>query len=180
MDEEITETTKPKRQLTEAQLEQLAKAREKANSVRKQNAERRKKEKRLKEIQKQVQEEELDEVVEERGGVHRHHWVAQVAEGQRVGLEAAREDKDLTRHPRARATHVWRAGSGEWRRARGPLSRARGSRAEPPLSGPVRAAGARTDSSLQSSIPKAAIGIRRAPRYRSKKKSTFLPANASR
>ena len=53
------ETKKPKRQLTQAQLDQLAKAREKANAVRKQNADRKKKEKRLKELQKQVHEEEL-------------------------------------------------------------------------------------------------------------------------
>ena len=38
---------KPKRQLTQGQLDQLAKAREKANAVRKQNAERKKKERRL-------------------------------------------------------------------------------------------------------------------------------------
>ena len=48
---------KAKRQLTQAQLDQLAKAREKANAVRKQNAEMKKKEKRLKELQRQVQEE---------------------------------------------------------------------------------------------------------------------------
>ena len=52
---------KPKRQLTQAQLDQLAKAREKANAVRKRNAETKKKEKKLKELQRQVQEEELDD-----------------------------------------------------------------------------------------------------------------------
>ena len=56
--------TKTKRQLTQAQLDQLAKAREKANAVRKQNAEMKKKEKRLKELQRQVQEEEIDEEIE--------------------------------------------------------------------------------------------------------------------
>ena len=56
--------TKPKRQLTQAQLDQLAKAREKANAVRKQNAEMKKKAQRLKELQKQVHEEELDEEIE--------------------------------------------------------------------------------------------------------------------
>eukprot|EP01043_Picozoa_sp_COSAG02_P032538 COSAG02_NODE_2177_length_9589_cov_2.871760_9_plen_83_part_00 len=57
MDEIADEETqaKPKRQLTQAQLDQLEKAREKANAVRKQNAERKQKEKRLKELQKQVQ-----------------------------------------------------------------------------------------------------------------------------
>ena len=55
---------KAKRQLTQAQLDQLAKAREKANAVRKQNAEMKKKEKRLKELQRQVQEEEIDEEIE--------------------------------------------------------------------------------------------------------------------
>ena len=39
--------TKPKRQLTEGQLEQLAKAREKANAVRKRNADMKRKEKEL-------------------------------------------------------------------------------------------------------------------------------------
>ena len=39
---------KPKRQLTQAQLDQLAKAREKANAVRKRNAEMKKKEKKMK------------------------------------------------------------------------------------------------------------------------------------
>ena len=56
--------SKPKRQLTQAQLDQLAKAREKANAVRKQNAEMKKKEKHLKELQRQVQEEEIDEEIE--------------------------------------------------------------------------------------------------------------------
>ena len=59
--EEYPRTSKSKRQLTQTQLDQLAKAREKANAVRKQNAERKKKEKRLKELQRQVQEEELEE-----------------------------------------------------------------------------------------------------------------------
>eukprot|EP01043_Picozoa_sp_COSAG02_P066991 COSAG02_NODE_10609_length_1901_cov_1.169256_3_plen_216_part_00 len=57
-----------KRQLTQAQLDQLAKAREKANAVRKQNAQikkdRKAKEKRLKELQQQVREEEIDEEIE--------------------------------------------------------------------------------------------------------------------
>ena len=44
----MAEETKPKRQLTQAQLDQLAKAREKANAVRKRNAEMKKKEKKLK------------------------------------------------------------------------------------------------------------------------------------
>ena len=55
------EEPKPKKQLTQAQLDQLAKAREKANAVRKRNAEMKRKEKKLKELQRQVQEEELDE-----------------------------------------------------------------------------------------------------------------------
>ena len=63
IDEQV-EPTKTKRQLTQAQLDQLAKAREKANAVRKQNAEMKKKEKRLKELQRQVQEEEIDEEIE--------------------------------------------------------------------------------------------------------------------
>jgi hypothetical protein len=66
-DEEQSEqikATKPKRQLTQAQLDQLAKAREKANAVRKQNAEMKKKAQRLKELQRQVHEEELDEEIE--------------------------------------------------------------------------------------------------------------------
>ena len=61
---EQIKATKPKRQLTQAQLDQLAKAREKANAVRKQNAEMKKKAQRLKELQKQVHEEELDEEIE--------------------------------------------------------------------------------------------------------------------
>ena len=64
IEEQPTKTTKPKRQLTQAQLDQLAKAREKANAVRKQNAEMKKKEKHLKELQRQVQEEEIDEEIE--------------------------------------------------------------------------------------------------------------------
>ena len=63
-----TTPPKAKRQLTEAQLTQLAKAREKANAVRKQNAqlkhERKKKEQRLKELQRKVQEEEIDEEIQ--------------------------------------------------------------------------------------------------------------------
>ena len=55
------EEPKPKKQLTQAQLDQLAKAREKANAVRKRNAEMKRKEKKLKDLQRQVQEEELDE-----------------------------------------------------------------------------------------------------------------------
>ena len=55
------EEPKPKKQLTQAQLDQLAKAREKANAVRKRNAEMKRKERKLKELQRQVQEEELDE-----------------------------------------------------------------------------------------------------------------------
>ena len=51
------EEPKPKKQLTQAQLDQLAKAREKANAVRKRNAEMKRKEKKLKELQRQVQEE---------------------------------------------------------------------------------------------------------------------------
>ena len=61
MMEDEAPKTKPKRQLTEAQLAQLAKAREKANAVRKRNAEMKRKEKKLKELQRQVQEEELNE-----------------------------------------------------------------------------------------------------------------------
>ena len=64
MDDSAVTQEKPKRQLSQAQLDQLAKAREKANTVRKKNAERRKKEKRLKELQKQVQDEELDEEIQ--------------------------------------------------------------------------------------------------------------------
>ena len=55
------EGPKKKKQLTQTQLDQLAKAREKANAVRKRNAEMKKKEKKLKELQRQVLEEELDE-----------------------------------------------------------------------------------------------------------------------
>ena len=55
---------KAKRKLTQAQLDQLAKAREKANAVRKQNADMKKKEKRLKELQRQVQHDELDEEIQ--------------------------------------------------------------------------------------------------------------------
>ena len=44
------EEPKPKKQLTQAQLDQLAKAREKANAVRKRNAEMKRKEKKLKEL----------------------------------------------------------------------------------------------------------------------------------
>ena len=40
-----TPETKPKRKLTQAQLDQLAKAREKANAVRKKNAESRQRQK---------------------------------------------------------------------------------------------------------------------------------------
>ena len=64
IEEKMEKPTKPKRQLTQAQLDQLAKAREKANAVRKQNAEMKKKEKRLKELQRQVQEEEIDEEIQ--------------------------------------------------------------------------------------------------------------------
>ena len=64
IEEQAKPTTKAKRQLTQAQLDQLPKAREKANAVRKQNAEMKKKDKRLKELQRQVQEEELDEEIE--------------------------------------------------------------------------------------------------------------------
>ena len=56
--------TKPKRKLTQAQMDQLAKAREKANAVRKKNAEtrqrQRQKEKQLAEMKRQAEEEELD------------------------------------------------------------------------------------------------------------------------
>ena len=52
--------TKPKRQLTEGQLEQLAKAREKANAVRKRNADMKRKEKELNEMERQAKEKALD------------------------------------------------------------------------------------------------------------------------
>ena len=64
IEEKMEKPTKPKRQLTQVQLDQLAKAREKANAVRKQNAEMKKKEKRLEELQRQVQEEEIDEEIQ--------------------------------------------------------------------------------------------------------------------
>jgi hypothetical protein len=51
---------KPKRQLSEKQLAQLAKAREKANAVRKKNAEMKRKEKQVKEMQRKKQEQDLD------------------------------------------------------------------------------------------------------------------------
>ena len=65
MDPGSTEAAGPKakRQLTQTQLNQLAKAREKANAVRQKNAEMKRKEKKLKELQRQVQEEELDEEI---------------------------------------------------------------------------------------------------------------------
>jgi hypothetical protein len=57
-------TTKPKRQLSESQLAQLAKAREKANAVRKRNAEQRQSQKQkaqqLKDLKRQAQEKEVD------------------------------------------------------------------------------------------------------------------------
>eukprot|EP01048_Picozoa_sp_COSAG05_P006552 COSAG05_NODE_432_length_9860_cov_10.291056_1_plen_152_part_00 len=56
--------TKPKRQLTEGQLEQLAKAREKANAVRKRNADMKRKEKELNEMERQAKEKAMP-VVEE-------------------------------------------------------------------------------------------------------------------
>jgi len=52
--------TKSKRQLTEGQLEQLAKAREKANAVRKRNADMKRKEKELNEMERQAKEKALD------------------------------------------------------------------------------------------------------------------------
>ena len=59
-----TEKPKAKRKLTPAQLEQLALAREKANAVRKRNAQQRKvqkqKEQKLKDFQRQREQDELD------------------------------------------------------------------------------------------------------------------------
>ena len=59
-----TEKPKAKRKLTPAQLDQLALAREKANAVRKRNAQQRKvqkqKEQKLKDFQRQREQDELD------------------------------------------------------------------------------------------------------------------------
>ena len=55
---------KPKKQLSEKQLAQLAKAREKANAVRKQNAERKRKEKELAQLSKQAKAKEVEEQLE--------------------------------------------------------------------------------------------------------------------
>eukprot|EP01047_Picozoa_sp_COSAG01_P068891 COSAG01_NODE_10064_length_2259_cov_1.231944_1_plen_204_part_10 len=55
-----TPPPKAKRQLSEKQLTQLAKAREKANAVRKKNAEMKRKEKQVKEMQRKKQEQDLD------------------------------------------------------------------------------------------------------------------------
>jgi hypothetical protein len=54
--EEVVELkAKPKRQLSEKQLAQLAKAREKANAVRKKNAELKRKEKQVQQMKRQQQ-----------------------------------------------------------------------------------------------------------------------------
>ena len=55
--------TKPKRQLTEKQLDQLAKARVKANAVRKKNAELKKKGKQVSLMKRQQEEEALDQEI---------------------------------------------------------------------------------------------------------------------
>ena len=55
--------TKPKRQLTEKQLDQLAKARVKANAVRKKNAELKKKGKQVTLMKRQQEEEALDQEI---------------------------------------------------------------------------------------------------------------------
>ena len=52
---------KVKKQLSEAQLAQLAKAREKANAVRKSNAEAKRKAKELQELNKQAEQAEVEE-----------------------------------------------------------------------------------------------------------------------
>ena len=54
---------KPKRQLTEKQLDQLAKAREKANAVRKKNAELKRKGKQVTLMKRQQEEEALDQEI---------------------------------------------------------------------------------------------------------------------
>ena len=54
---------KPKRQLTQAQLDQLAKARVKANAVRKKNAELKKKGKQVSLMKRQQEEEALDQEI---------------------------------------------------------------------------------------------------------------------
>jgi hypothetical protein len=56
----IMDEPKPKKQLSEKQLAQLAKAREKANAVRKQNAENRRKERELAQLSKKAKVEAVD------------------------------------------------------------------------------------------------------------------------
>ena len=62
--EATQQETKPKRQLSEAQLAQLAKAREKANAVRKRNAEQRQsqkqKEQQLQDLKRQAHQQEVE------------------------------------------------------------------------------------------------------------------------
>ena len=62
--EATPQETKPKRQLSEAQLAQLAKAREKANAVRKRNAEQRQsqkqKEQQLQDLKRQAHQQEVE------------------------------------------------------------------------------------------------------------------------
>ena len=58
-----TKPVKPKRQLTEKQLDQLAKAREKANAVRKKNAELKRKGKQVTLMKRQQEEEALDQEI---------------------------------------------------------------------------------------------------------------------
>ena len=59
----VPQPVKPKRQLTEKQLDQLAKARVKANAVRKKNAELKKKGKQVSLMKRQQEEEALDQEI---------------------------------------------------------------------------------------------------------------------
>ena len=61
--ESESKPVKPKRQLTEKQLDQLAKARVKANAVRKKNAELKKKGKQVSLMKRQQEEEALDQEI---------------------------------------------------------------------------------------------------------------------
>ena len=63
--EEEPKVAKKKKQLTEKQLEQLAKAREKGNAVRKQNAEAKRKERELAQLSKQAKAKEVEEQLEQ-------------------------------------------------------------------------------------------------------------------
>jgi len=97
--EEPMMETKPKakRKLTQAQLDQLAKAREKANAVRKKNAQakqsRKQKEKQLHDMQRQIEQEDLDNQIQQLSNRSKKPVAVEVPEVEEESSESSESEE---------------------------------------------------------------------------------------